>query len=1273
MWGIPNNVNPFSGQLRPQETTPAAILPQANNPGFNWGTVNPYSGQMSPAPANWSNYPQQVQKYSDNYLTPLSRDIGTIWQNYGQGVSDYYTKPSANPLNVLPVRSSLMDTAYASTVLDPSRPITESISAIATSPFRKTPYASMPEAQRFPIELAAGFVIPTPGGKSSAVSKAEQMMAKGYKAGHSLESMAPIISKATGLTEDAIRTLSNTLGVSEGQRAMGQIKTASQKGNKIALREARATLKDSPLRPIAVQASTEGTVAVEQGAPSKYVRSRTAAGQAAEREALVAQEAAGANPYIDAPKYKPTTSAPSGTMPKALWLERLITDVNAVANRLGSEVFSTPAFKGIKGANPVETMMALYKGASLKGLQLARDAMKGVDDALDGVSRDRLDDFLRIKHNLTIFEMNPNRGRVLHTRPNGEVVSLNKMGLEVELQRLQSALGDKFANVEQAGQVITSHYNSLMNRLAQAGRIDQRVADTLVERYPWYNPIGYIDNIETVMLDPTNAPNFVKTLSDVAPQKITKRPLEMLATETIKREKMIQKNCIINAIAEGAANSPSYKAMKDSGANMVPLDYWKNGVKYSVDAPEYLLETVANFFAVKDNPVWLKLISIIQDVSRAGMTRYNPAFYVPNLVVDTFTAMATQGVSPVKTLKYLGNNLRYLGRDNPAMAEMMRVGAAGANISAKEVEKEVARGNIVLDTRKGFAKAVHILDSLNEAFEMAPRMASYETALERGFTTDQAALFARRVTIDFSRGGQAVQAVNTVFLFLNAAVQGAMVMPRAAKAAPAKFAVFSAGCATSLVGLYAYNSQYKEYYDVPEYIRKGSILVMLPSDEVDKNGRTVPHYIRIIPNLREFSIFQSVTVQAGDMIKGEDPQGFAEFAAQTLALTNPFGSLIETGPEGSPYISMPTQALGTAINVGMNYDPFRQQKVVTDYMKESSQGQRSQEYNQYTSMLARRIGELSTVLPGANQVSPRVVDYVIQNIGGGGAQTIVSIYDAVDKLVSGLKSADPRVAQLTMQLKGIQVNEDPQFVVSEREKLLNSLDPDTRRQVLILENTPEMKIPIVSNIIGRFYNTYGGRQMEIATKKAQSVVQKNVSPSQSFVKDTTSLVAQLKDGEISKQKFDQELSKLKAFKSGASAQKYAGSIYSSEANKFMPGGLPEPQKALDDYFTQLDQQIASYGGAPSSDDWDKINQSLDKYLTDNYSARAVQYVKDNKLAWIKDLPSDVQDLLKARAISMDNGSWFNRYSDNRSNVSPQKANYRGANSLKPVLKFIPQK
>ena len=194
--------------------------------------------------------------------------------------------------------------------------------------------------------------------------------------------------------------------------------------------------------------------------------------------------------------------------------------------------------------------------------------------------------------------------------------------------------------------------------------------------------------------------------------------------------------------------------------------------------------------------------------------------------------------------------------------------------------KDKSKLQRMLGTPRNMADFV---EGINDAFENSIRLASYISARENGVSRSKSAQFAKNVTVNFNRNGEWGQALNGVYLFFNASVQGSMVIGRALgtlkpptkpdgstrkayervnNAQKLAFGLFLFSGLVTMMNR-AMSDEDEDgviFYDkIPDYIKERNIIVMNP-----RNGRD---YYKI-PLPYGYSLFSSLGSTAVDVSAG---------------------------------------------------------------------------------------------------------------------------------------------------------------------------------------------------------------------------------------------------------------------------------------------------------------------------------------------------------------------------------------------------------------------
>lgn len=166
---------------------------------------------------------------------------------------------------------------------------------------------------------------------------------------------------------------------------------------------------------------------------------------------------------------------------------------------------------------------------------------------------------------------------------------------------------------------------------------------------------------------------------------------------------------------------------------------------------------------------------------------------------------------------------RKLEMASVATGELMRLAAKGRPLAAS-AEAISRAGKPIID----------LIESANEASENALRIATYIEQRQRGVSKFKAAEYAKNVTINFNRKGQYGPALNALFLFYNAAMQGTHAVVRVmrnpkAMAFLAGMGALQAMLAASMMG--DDDDDGITHWDtVPDYVKRTSLVIPVGDD-----------------------------------------------------------------------------------------------------------------------------------------------------------------------------------------------------------------------------------------------------------------------------------------------------------------------------------------------------------------------------------------------------------------------------------------------------------
>ena len=292
--------------------------------------------------------------------------------------------------------------------------------------------------------------------------------------------------------------------------------------------------------------------------------------------------------------------------------------------------------------------------------------------------------------------------------------------------------------------------------------------------------------------------------------------------------------------------------------------------------------------------------------------------------------------------------------------------------------------------------------SLPEVQARAAAVAEREVDGMRPGLQSRAAYEARTGMVDYQRWGHFVHLADSLFLYLNAGVQGALVPLRYALR-PAKaegrplgplpttawmrnhqaqtrlmFGLAGLEGVTALV--WTWNTQMSHernnYYDIPMADRIGGMVLLLPGDGIpDGRGGWRPRYIKLWPG-REFALFSGTLTYMLEALekKGHDFDLKAMLSGIAPEM-NPFQSIapVESGAE-TPFVSQirpPTQIGAAAVEAAQNWNAFRNQPIIPAHLKDSPT---NEQWDASTSELARTVSDGIGQL-GIGTISPMMLDH----------------------------------------------------------------------------------------------------------------------------------------------------------------------------------------------------------------------------------------------------------------------------------------------------------
>ena len=390
---------------------------------------------------------------------------------------------------------------------------------------------------------------------------------------------------------------------------------------------------------------------------------------------------------------------------------------------------------------------------------------------------------------------------------------------------------------------------------------------------------------------------------------------------------------------------------------------------------------------------------------RFGVTA-TPDFFLRNIFRDQLTSGVQSKYAQIPFYDALHSVGKMTG-NSKAWEEYLRSGAAsgGFGEALSYIEKDVWK----LNEQTGFIGSVHnvvknpihAINIIAELAEQTPRF----TEFRKGGGTVTAAMSARDVTVDFSRGGTKIRALNALVPFMNVGVQGLYKTGESFKERPFEtFAKATAMITMPSVLLWYANKDDSRYKNAPNWQK--DLFWIIPTDKWEKatsqadvtnrekdlvrqapdgtwevNNGTVYR----VPKPFEFGVlFGTLPERALNVLYSKDPdalKGFGETVFQAVT------------PNVIPTIALPylEQRFNESFFTNRPLVPYHLEKVLPDL-----------QYAEYTSEVAKNLGKIIGKIPFVRDIgpdeaklaSPMVIDNYIRDWTGTLGQYALDLADS---------------------------------------------------------------------------------------------------------------------------------------------------------------------------------------------------------------------------------------------------------------------------------------
>jgi hypothetical protein len=313
--------------------------------------------------------------------------------------------------------------------------------------------------------------------------------------------------------------------------------------------------------------------------------------------------------------------------------------------------------------------------------------------------------------------------------------------------------------------------------------------------------------------------------------------------------------------------------------------------------------------------------------------------------------------------------------------------------------KNMHHGN-VRTIKRGLNSVMRFIENENTAVENAVRLSIFKNLIESGVPEGKAAFIAKESTVNFNRKGAMGQAINSLYLFYNASIQGSTRIIQAAVKSP-KVRKLMAGTVAFAAALDVLNRAVggkdddgEDRYDkIAPWIKERNMIIMLPDDK---------GYAQI-PLPWGYNIFHVMGQSAGEAITKKDYsplEGAARIAGATISSFNPVGGEASILQVLSPSITDPI--VQWAENKDWTGRKLRPDANIFS-TKPSSQIYWSS-VREPSRVVAEKLNELTggdVIKPGKIDISPEAIDLAINTFTGSAGKFVANLISTPIKAIKG--------------------------------------------------------------------------------------------------------------------------------------------------------------------------------------------------------------------------------------------------------------------------------
>lgn len=508
-----------------------------------------------------------------------------------------------------------------------------------------------------------------------------------------------------------------------------------------------------------------------------------------------------------------------------------------------------------------------------------------------------------------------------------------------------------------------------------------------------------------------------------------------------------------------------FRQVKSKDPNTVSV--YENGKEFEITIKN---KELADVFTKNSQTAPIGFLMGVNNYLRAVNTFMAPEFMLTNAVRDLQTAVVTAGgekgfvtaakmvKDQPKAMKGIWDAARRGKKDGWAgiYNEMVESGGRTGWFDIMTIEEQTRKTSRLIERYNGtktsdsLARAVdstgQLISDTNEVAEMSIRVSAYKQLRDAGMSKTKAANYAKNMTVNFNKHGNWGLALNSLYLFANAGIQGSARILSALRYKGVRRSVY--GIVASAYAANEMNERLNPegWERIQDFEKERNFIMMLPKDGNTYDlpgisGDPRNGYYFKIPLPYGFNVFKVAGDAAYDVTnKRKTP---AEAMTKTLLAFDAAFNPLSSGT-ANQFIS-PT-FLDPFVSSWENKNWFGapimpEQPAFAPPVRDSDRYfSGARDLSVSTTNFLNRLTGGNEVQAGAIDISPETLDHMIDTLGGSLGNFIAS---SIDGTISTAKGDVPEVTEMPFVRKFI----DQPFETGEQSTLFELLDESATKRL----------------------------------------------------------------------------------------------------------------------------------------------------------------------------------------------------------------------------------